>query len=394
MKPTSTVLMLPLALLVFSSALRAELIFDPVPINNILNQVATTDPGVQGISALVSYKGKIAYERYLDGHTNGQVLDLASASKWMSGVTMLTVWDDGLYNLDAPVSSYVPSFAALPTSNTKRDMTMRQLFSHTSGLPNDASRTRQGTLADFANRVANGTGLNAINLIGQPGAQYLYGDVSMQTAGGIAEILTGQSWVNLFNQNVAGPLGMSATFYETSGGRNPLVAGGGKAPITDYGKMLEMILNDGVYNGTRVLSSAAIDQMLTPNTVGLPFLNNPPRFPDSQYGFGLWLDAFDAQGNAVFIDSPGRSGFVPWIDYEYDYWAIVMFDEDNGDHFDEIMAIRSNIISQIEAIPESSSLMLVAAGTMMIVIARTITPRSAAPPCHARPSVGSADLDI
>ncbi len=96
MKPTSTVLMLPLALLVFSSALRAELIFDPVPINNILNQVATTDPGVQGISALVSYKGKIAYERYLDGHTNGQVLDLASASKWMSGVTMLTVWDDGL----------------------------------------------------------------------------------------------------------------------------------------------------------------------------------------------------------------------------------------------------------------------------------------------------------
>ncbi len=133
--------------------------------------------------------------------------------------------------------------------------------------------------------------------------------------------------------------------------------------------------------------------MLTPNTVGLPFLNNPPRFPDSQYGFGLWLDAFDAQGNAVFIDSPGRSGFVPWIDYEYDYWAIVMFDEDNGDHFDEIMAIRSNIISQIEAIPESSSLMLVAAGTMMIVIARTITPRSAAPPCHARPSVGSADLD-
>lgn len=380
-------------LLVLCSPLRAELLFDPNPINNILDQVAASDPGVRGISALVSYKGQIVFERYLDGHTNGQVLDLASASKWMSGVTMLTLWDDGVYNLDAPLSSYVPAFANLPTSNAKRNMTMRQLFSHTSGLPSDASRTRQGTLADFAHRVANGTGLNTINLIGPPGDQYLYGDVSMQTAGGIAEILTGQSWVDIFNQNVAGPLGMASTFYETSGGRNPLLAGGGKSPITDYGKMLEMILQRGVYNGTQILSSAAIDQMLTPNTVGLPFLNNPPRFPGSQYGFGLWLDAFDAQGNAVFIDSPGRSGFVPWIDYEYDYWAIVMFDEDNGDHVDEIMAIRSNIISQISAIPESSSLALVAAGAILTLLINGVRLKSAEPLGHEHRSAGSASPD-
>jgi autotransporter-associated beta strand protein len=349
-----------LATLLLAVSASAEPVIDPGPIDAIFQQVIASDPGVQGISALIGYQGQIAYEGYFGGHTQGQVLDLASATKLMSGVTMLTLWDDGAYDLDAPVSSYLPSFAALPTSNAKRDMTMRQLFSHTAGTPNDASRIRQFTPTDFANRVANGTGIDAINLIGPPGDQYLYGNVGMQTAGGIAEILTGQSWDNIFAANVAGPLGMSSTNY--GAGANPVMAGSGKATITNYGNMLEMILNNGSYNGQQVLSSAAIDELLTPNTVGIPFLNNPPRFPGGQYGFGLWLDIFDDEMNPILLASPGSSGFSPFIDLENEFWAIVMYDGGQS-HATETLAIYDHILSEIHAIPEPVVVFNITTGT-------------------------------
>ena len=152
-------------------------------------------------------------------------------------------------------------------------------------------------------------------------------------------------------------------------GANPVMAGSGKATITDYGNMLEMILNNGSYNGQQVLSSAAINEMLTPNTVGIPFLNNPPRFPGGQYGFGLWLDIFDDEGNPILLASPCSSGFSPFIDLENEFWAIVMYDGGQS-HATETLAIYDHILSEIQAIPEPTSPAILLYGIVAAMMGR------------------------
>ena len=62
------------------------------------------------------------------------LIAIASASKWVSAVAILTLVDDGLIDLDAPLSTYLPQF-----TGSKGTMTVRQMFSHTSGLPGGSS---------------------------------------------------------------------------------------------------------------------------------------------------------------------------------------------------------------------------------------------------------------
>src|SRR5215218_9345683 len=65
------------------------------------------------------------------GHTNARtVMPIASASKWLTSATLMTFVDEGKLDLDDPVRDHLPAF-----DGAKSDITVRQLLSHTTGLP-------------------------------------------------------------------------------------------------------------------------------------------------------------------------------------------------------------------------------------------------------------------
>ena len=117
----------------------------------------------------------------------------------------MAVVDDGSLSLDDKVSKYIPSF----NKPGYADITLRQCFSHTSGLPgseeNEALSNSSITLAQSADLIAQ------IPLIGPPGGQFAYGGLSMQVAGRCVEVATGKSWDHVFQEKITGPLGLTCT---------------------------------------------------------------------------------------------------------------------------------------------------------------------------------------
>jgi len=88
-----------------------------------------------------------------------------------------------------------------------------------------------------------------------------------------------------------------------------------------------MILNGGVHNGKRMLSEAAIQEMIADQTANVePGFS--PRGPSS-YGLGVWRDRVDDQGRAVVVSSPGGAGFTPWINFERNQLGVFMVETRN-----------------------------------------------------------------
>lgn len=281
-----------------------------------LLQGSLSEIGGTGCALILIQDGKVIYRKAFGNFSENQVVPIASATKWLSGAVIMALVDQGKISLDDPAAKYLPNF-----TGDKANITIRQMFSHTSGLPGDSdcTRDRSGTLAECVDEIA------LVPLLARPGTQFYYGSCSMHTAGRIAEIVTGKSWDEVFQDTIAGPLGMTRTDYEGLGRTdNPLIAGGARSSIDDYSRFLQMILNRGVFEGKRVLSEAAVAEMLKDQTFGVPLVGTPyanytnldPNLPLTRYGIGHWLEVVDpATGAVVEHSSQGAFGCSPWIDY-------------------------------------------------------------------------------
>lgn len=244
-------------------------------------------------------------ESYYGDYNPGTVVPIASASKLLSAIVVMScVERDGL-DLDAPVSAYLPEFLG-----TKGTMTVRQMFSHTSGLPSNSvfAFDPSITLAQAVTRIALFTPLEAT-----PGTDFCYGQVGMHVAGRVCEVITGLDWDTLFEERVASPLGLTSTnydgLYETD---NPLIAGGAESSLGDYARVIRMLMNGGEYRGARILEPASIELMFTDMTDGLPIRCTPSPDLERNYGLGCWVRG--RPDGSRRIDSPGAFGYTPWIE--------------------------------------------------------------------------------
>jgi hypothetical protein len=96
------------------------------------------------------------------------------------------------------------------------------------------------------------------------------------------------------------------------------VGDGAYSSAKDYNNFLKMILNNGIYNNTRVLSENAIKEMLTDHTSNLPLGYTPYRFRTAQntryYGLGVWIERIDQKTKiATEVNCQGARGFTPWL---------------------------------------------------------------------------------
>ncbi len=101
---------------------------------------------------------------------------VASVSKTLSAVVLMSLVDDGLLDLNDSIGQYLPVF----TAYGKGHSTIRQCFSHTGGWPDGDDYINDGTLtlAESVDSIA----MN-IPLAYEPGTAFLYGGISMQIVG-------------------------------------------------------------------------------------------------------------------------------------------------------------------------------------------------------------------
>jgi D-alanyl-D-alanine-carboxypeptidase/D-alanyl-D-alanine-endopeptidase len=262
-----------------------------------------SDLGLRGAGLIIRLKGRPVCEAYIGPIGPATEMPVVSAAKWLSAAAILALVDEGKLRLDDSVSRYLPYF-----KGDKRGITVRQLLSHTSGLPDysPCMFQQQLTLDDCARQIGEKTTLRA-----PPGMEFAYGGAAFTVAGRVAEVAAKATWAEIFTATIAAPLGLRHTGYGATA--NPLLSEGlAYSSASDYATFLQMLLDGGVHDGRRVLSDAALDEMMRDQTAAVTGRVSPRG--DRTYGLGCWRDVVDSTtGRALLVTSPGGGGFVPWI---------------------------------------------------------------------------------
>jgi CubicO group peptidase (beta-lactamase class C family) len=247
---------------------------------------------------------------------------IASMSKPIAAACAMMLADEGKLDLDAPVEKYLPEFRGQKFRDPKtkelaapkRPMTVRQLLSHTSGLPY-ATAAEQPTLdgLTLAEAVKN---YAAAPLIYEPGAGYRYSNCGINTAGRIVEVLSGMPFEKFLDDRLLRPLGMKDTTFwpnaeqlsrlaksyrpakdkqslqafrieqlyyplDDRTKRYPMPAAGLFSTAEDCARFGRLLLNRGTMDGKRLLSEQSVRAMATnQNAAGL-----------TPYGLGCSVDA-------------------------------------------------------------------------------------------------------
>jgi CubicO group peptidase (beta-lactamase class C family) len=266
----------------------------------------------------------VVYKRYYGTYDDASIIALASATKLLSGVRVMQLVDRGAIDLDAPVSSYLPEFTA-----TKGTMTMREMFSHTSGYGNDE---------DSAVLAAPTTLSAAVAYIAccidqpypPPGAYFAYGGIAMQVGGEVAQVRGNEDWQAGWIAHVGAPLGITTIDWQGLGAtQNYRIAGGAQASLPDYARVLAMLAGNGVGNGRRILSTQAVATLNHLQTANAALGYSPPAADGvTAYGIGAWLEpTLFTDADTPVISSIGKFGFTPWVDFGYGYFGALMIEQ-------------------------------------------------------------------
>ncbi len=144
------------------------------------------------------------YTRHFGKATSGDAMFLlGSISKPINVTAVMTLFDQGKFQLDDRVRKYLPAF----TGGMRDDVTIRHLLTHVSGLPdqladNNTLRKQHASLPEFAEQAARAP------LSFAPGSRYQYSSMGILLATRIAEILSGLNILTLVDRGVFQPLGM------------------------------------------------------------------------------------------------------------------------------------------------------------------------------------------
>ena len=323
--------------------------YDMTEINHFLSSAALA---AGGMALVVVKDGKVIESAGYAKFGPGTVVDIGSGSRWLAASAMMTLVDQGMLALDDPVSRYLPEF-----TGEKADITIRQLWSHDSGLPvADASiADRTLTLEECVKRIAAGP------MPSVPGTAVSDGSVSIQVGARVCEVVSGMAWQEFFRVHLSEPLGMTSTTFNLMGfNRNPDVAGGARSTAEDYARFLTMLLQDGVWSGKRILSAEAVvqieqDQASTSAIISTPYTTVTSLLPSTSRarpGLGMWREETDpVTGTLLIASCPGTYGFTPWIDHKLNLAGVLSMKYDVGKAAYDIMRVRQLVPQAIIAGP-------------------------------------------
>lgn len=269
----------------------------------------------------------------------GTLWDIASLTKVVGLTTaMIQLVERGAVSLDTPVQRYLPEWVGAG----KERVTVRNLLTHTTGLPAFRRLYLETMARDTALAMVLGTPLDTV-----PGARMVYSDFGLILAGLIVERVTGMSLDAYLAREVFGPLEMHETLYRPGPDllariaptefdpwrarhvrgevhdENTLILGGVSAhaglftTARDLGRFARMYLNRGTLDGARIAS---------PRTIAMFTRVQDPALSHRALGWETPTGANSA-GTRLSPASFGHTGFTGtslWIDPENDVFVLLL----------------------------------------------------------------------
>jgi CubicO group peptidase (beta-lactamase class C family) len=252
------------------------------------------------------------------------IFRIMSQTKAITSLGILQLYEQGKLSLDQHISDFIPEFknpkvlkdfnpadSSYTTIPAKREITFRDLLTHTSGI-DYAGIGSDKMVAIYAKAgIPSGLGsfktnllsemkkLGTLPLVHQPGEKWTYG-LNADLLGCLIEVISGKSLEAYFKENIFEPLGMKDTYFNvpvakanrlptvyTEDEQNniipwsptfrnlnpnyPLIpktffSGGAGLSSTafDYAVFLQMLLNGGSYNGKQILGRRTVELMISP----------------------------------------------------------------------------------------------------------------------------------
>jgi uncharacterized protein YbbC (DUF1343 family)/CubicO group peptidase (beta-lactamase class C family) len=306
---------------------------------------AVAEGNIPGAVLLIGHDGKVVHRKAFGSRslepvreemTVDTVFDLASLTKCLATATsVMKLVEDGRIRLGDSVATYLPDFA----QNGKKDITIRDLLTHYSGMPPDLDLKSQWSGREAAYEMAMRE-----KPINPPGSQFVYSDINFEVLGFIVEKITGQPLNEYAAANIYAPLGMKNTRFLPPKEWLPRIA---PTQYDEQGRMLRGVVHDptarrmggvaghaGLFStgddmalfaedflsGFKILSRSAIDKMTTPQ--------QPPNATVLR-GLGWDIDSpFSTnRGELLPVGSFGHTGFTGtslWIDPVTDTYIILL----------------------------------------------------------------------
>ncbi len=342
---------------------------------NIIDKMCSDEVAngnLPGIVTLVARNGKIVlWKSYgMADNKSGKKMErdaifrIASQTKAITSTAVMMLWEQGKFQLDDPISKFIPEFKNAQVLNTfkysdttwtgtpvKKEITIRHLLTHTSGIGYgfidsderikmiyhkagivDAFTTEKVILSENIKKLAK------MPLHHQPGEKYTYSE-GLDVLGYFIEVISGMPFDEFLKIHIFDPLGMNDTrFYLPDSKANRLVtvqhkldgewqkfpvtsydpdypvkgaktyfAGGAglSSTVKDYAIFLQMYLNGGEYNGIRILSRKTVESIMGNQTGELY------GWPNEHYGlaFGVLTEKGQNKGGL------GSIGTFQWGGY-------------------------------------------------------------------------------
>lgn len=313
------------------------------------------------------------------------IFRIYSMTKPLTSTAIMMLYEEGRFQLDDPISRFLPMFGKMrvfaggtpedyETVPAKREITFKDLLTHTSGLtygfmeatPVDAIyraqkldfQTEEATLPEMMVRLAR------LPLLNHPGAEWNY-SVSTDVLGALVEAISGMPFDRFLAERIIAPLGMVDTGFhvpeakharfaanygkgdngglkliddpKTSRYLRPrkLCSGGGGLVSTaqDYMRFCQMLLRKGELDGVRLLGRKTVEFMTGNHLPGDLADMGQPRFSESSYagiGFGLGFSVMLNPAKAEIVGSPGEYAWggaastAFWIDPKEEMIVIML----------------------------------------------------------------------
>jgi CubicO group peptidase (beta-lactamase class C family) len=344
---------------------------------------------INGAIALVAKNGKIVYYKGI-GYDDKElkqpmkkdaIFRIASQTKAITSVAVMQLVEEGKILLDDPLWKYIPDFrkpvvldkfnpvdSSYSTVPAKKEITIRELLTHTSGIGYAQIGAPQMNAIYSKAGVYGGIGLPAgmklstnilrlakLPLMHSPGEKWTYG-LNDDVLGYLVEVLTGLSFDEYLKKKIFEPLGMKDTYFyipeekqsrlaklytedslkhivkmpeiiplngnfyrdypNIKGGTFYSGGGGLVSTAYDYAIFMQMLLNGGDYNGKHILSKASI-RLMTTNQIGT-LSRNGLSGPDTKFGLGFELVTTSNYGRSYYsMDTYSWGGMFAssyWID--------------------------------------------------------------------------------
>jgi methyl acetate hydrolase len=336
---------------------------------------------VPGVVAIVVDRDKVLYHEAF-GKMNvaknapmakDTIFRIASMTKAVTSVGVMQLVEQGKLGLDDEVSKYIPSLANKPmfskvdesagtyeTMPAKKQITIRQLLTHTSGI--GYSWSDHGL--NIAQKKTGATNDSELPLVHEPGAQWTYG-ASTRVLGNVIEKISGQSIDAYLEVHIFGPLGMRDTTYtvppakysrvvttnQKANGRitetqnpAPIPAtirgdGGLFSTAADYSRFVQMVLNRGQLGGVRILKESTVAEISKNQTGSVKVRLQPTADPlrSRPYPLGAGEDVWGLGFQIAAPKSPNPSMRSPgsmswaginntfyWIDPQKQVGAVIL----------------------------------------------------------------------